>query len=310
VLAQLQRSVPAAAEAGHLDDFSGDLQVDVGDNGSPDVDAVVQRLQYRASALAGAAGGQFKTTPELLDYSVKTGVPPLRAINTPGFKSYLDQQQRNKESIARAGRSAAQERFDTNQAFKERTEMQHQEDRMHDRFVQSAEYKNVIPVTSAVENVRSLMGKKRYGPQDMAIIYAVVKALDPTSVVREGEFAAALRTRGLGDSWDYIKGRVEGKMLTETQAQQFLEVLEDVHGKYLNRLRGFYRAENARAKKRGLDPSMVTGDAENYLQSIPGFVPGEMAESRRGNGESKGRSPNGAGIDSAAFLKALEEEPD
>jgi hypothetical protein len=62
---------------------------------------------------------------------------------------------------------------------------------------------------------------------DMSLIYAFMKMNDPTSVVREGEFATAANTGGLDDKIINIYNRVrDGQMLTPDQRQQFLQAAD------------------------------------------------------------------------------------
>lgn len=79
---------------------------------------------------------------------------------------------------------------------------------------------------------------------DMSLIYAFMKMNDPTSVVREGEFATAANTGGLDDKIINIYNRtVDGQMLTPDQRAQFMQAadaqysdvaknVEDVNSRY------------------------------------------------------------------------------
>jgi hypothetical protein len=62
---------------------------------------------------------------------------------------------------------------------------------------------------------------------DMSLIYAFMKMNDPTSVVREGEFATAANTGGIDDKIINIYNRVrDGQMLTPDQRQQFIQAAQ------------------------------------------------------------------------------------
>lgn len=62
---------------------------------------------------------------------------------------------------------------------------------------------------------------------DMSLIYAFMKMNDPTSVVREGEFATAANAGGVDDKIINIYNRVrDGQMLTPEQRAQFLQAAD------------------------------------------------------------------------------------
>lgn len=62
---------------------------------------------------------------------------------------------------------------------------------------------------------------------DMSLIYAFMKMNDPTSVVREGEFATAANTGGIDDKIINIYNRVrDGQMLTPDQRVQFIQAAQ------------------------------------------------------------------------------------
>lgn len=62
---------------------------------------------------------------------------------------------------------------------------------------------------------------------DMSLIYAFMKMNDPTSVVREGEFATAANAGGVDDKIINIYNRVrDGQMLTPDQRAQFLQAAD------------------------------------------------------------------------------------
>jgi hypothetical protein len=62
---------------------------------------------------------------------------------------------------------------------------------------------------------------------DIGLVYGFMKMLDPTSVVREGEFATAQNSGGISDTvYNIYNKALSGKRLTEEQRQQFVQAAE------------------------------------------------------------------------------------
>jgi hypothetical protein len=64
-------------------------------------------------------------------------------------------------------------------------------------------------------------------PWDMAWVFAFMKTLDPTSVVRESEFEAAARSAGVKEEVSNIWKKIsEWKILTPKQSEEFKKIAE------------------------------------------------------------------------------------
>ena len=93
-------------------------------------------------------------------------------------------------------------------------------------------------------SVKALLEGKWTGPGDMGIIYEFMKALDPTSVVRESEYAAASKTGNIFLGWAArFNGtlRPEGGFMSEQVKKDFAGVLEkklDVSNKQVKVMHG------------------------------------------------------------------------
>lgn len=67
------------------------------------------------------------------------------------------------------------------------------------------------------------------GPASIAMVFKFMKALDPTSVVREGEFATAENSAGVPESVRNIYNKVmEGERLGDKQASQFVNTAKQL----------------------------------------------------------------------------------
>ena len=76
-------------------------------------------------------------------------------------------------------------------------------------------------------------GRTLKGPQDIAIVFKFMKALDPESVVREGEFATAANAGGVPVKVSNFYNKIlEGQLLTPELRDSFIEAARDaVEGK-------------------------------------------------------------------------------
>jgi len=93
---------------------------------------------------------------------------------------------------------------------------------------------------------------------DMAMLYSFFRILDPTSTVRETEYAAAASAAGLGDKVSgYIERIQRGEKLTPMQRQDFVRVGKELYRKKLDSQRGFDEGYISLAKTSGVDPDRV-----------------------------------------------------
>lgn len=110
--------------------------------------------------------------------------------------------------------------------------------------------------------IQSTLGAKKPNAQtDMAGTYMFMKSLDPTSTVREGEYATAQNAVGVPDrirnAWNKM---IDGEMLTDEQRSHMLGVGQEM---YTN-AESVYKQHRARygdiAKRWGVNPADVTAD--------------------------------------------------
>lgn len=83
--------------------------------------------------------------------------------------------------------------------------------------------KNTVGITNTAKDLEKL-GKVRSGPASIALVFKFMKALDPTSVVREGEFATAENSAGVDEKVRNVFNKLlNGERLGDVQIEQFIE---------------------------------------------------------------------------------------
>lgn len=143
-------------------------------------------------------------------------------------------------------------------------------------------------VQTAWENIQSA-ARSSSGAGDMSMLYAYVRMLDPTSVVRESEFAAAAASGSFGER---VQGAVQrvlsGERLPDTLRNSFLSEARNI---YNNNRRPYDRLERHYreiARRNNLNPDNIiapfaTPDVEPEPQ--PPAAPGIPGPGGRGTAE-------------------------
>lgn len=124
------------------------------------------------------------------------------------------------------------------------------------------EVKNYRTVAQSAQQVRQLASQPPSPQGDIALIYSVMKAYDPTSVVRETEFATAQNASSVPDqvrnSWNKA---LKGQRLNPRQRQEMAAAVESVAksaGQRYNSIEGQYRNY---AQEYGANPDRVAPKA-------------------------------------------------
>jgi hypothetical protein len=135
------------------------------------------------------------------------------------------------------------------------------------------------------ERMKSI-GKDATGASDLALVFSFMKVLDPTSAVREGEYANAQNTAGI-PGWvtaQYNKA-LRGEILSPDQRTKFLNTADKIYStayKKQERIRGDFTDKATRA---GVDPRDVLVDFGARAPEA-GAVPAEAVPTATGpNGQ-------------------------
>lgn len=86
--------------------------------------------------------------------------------------------------------------------------------------------KSTVEIKNTAKDLEKL-GEIKSGPASIALVFKFMKALDPTSVVREGEFALAEQSAGIPENVRNIYNKlIEGERLGDVQINQFIEAAQ------------------------------------------------------------------------------------
>lgn len=120
-----------------------------------------------------------------------------------------------------------------------------------------------------MEELAKKAEKNKTGANDMALVYAFMKAQDPGSTVREGEFAAAAQSGGFGASiQNYASKIASGQMLTPEQRSEMIKAARSAvnsQAREVDRIKAEYRD---RAQRFGVNPDLVTGSNVSPVKSV------------------------------------------
>jgi hypothetical protein len=148
---------------------------------------------------------------------------------------------------------------------------------MQNRYNSNQIVKDFNLAQSKYRDMEAIINTSVKGPADLALVYEFMKALDPTSVVREAEFASAANSGNIF-SGQYAKynGYLTsgGGFLPDEVRESFLDIAEQ---KFLNRQQEYnnFRGQiKTTATNFGLNPDDIIidydlSDNEDYLENLP-----------------------------------------
>lgn len=115
---------------------------------------------------------------------------------------------------------------------------------------------------------------------DISLIFAYMKMLDPTSVVREGEFATAQNAGSIPTSIQNIWNKaVQGTRLTPEQRTDFINQANKLYQSALQQQRQVDQTFEERSRQFGVPSSLVVRGQSSYLdtstQPTPSVLPPE-----------------------------------
>lgn len=102
-------------------------------------------------------------------------------------------------------------------------------DRIAAGFSGSPLVKEFNETQAQYQNIKDVLSRPWSGPGDMSVVYAFMRALDPTSVVRETEYANAAKSGNIFAGWAAkFNGKLnpDGGFLAPQVRQSFLSVIE------------------------------------------------------------------------------------
>jgi hypothetical protein len=100
---------------------------------------------------------------------------------------------------------------------------------------------------------------------DVSLIFAFMRMLDPTSTVREGEFATAANTGSIAESiWAKYNQALEGTRLADTVREDFVDRAQRIYNRAETEFGRIYSRYEAVAKRSDLSPENALID---YRQS-------------------------------------------
>jgi len=247
--------------------------------------------------IAGGAGSDPIQTPG--GGTLRQLAPPVR---TPSdMRGDAEFQYRQQQDVGQTQRAAANE---AREAAKVPREVANFSAEMKGKFEAQPVAREFRAIASAYTTIRDLVKQANANPQgggteDLGIIYSTMKALDPGSVVREGEFALAGQTAGLPQQLVAAITKVEkGGRLTPEMRGKFLglaqrlvvtkrEQFDAMAGSYRGLMQdgggnpdriaeapGSWRERASRDPRRALANAPQRGDAPSaavsYLKANPG----------------------------------------
>jgi hypothetical protein len=127
-------------------------------------------------------------------------------------------------------------------------------------------------VNDALKIIERLGTKENPTPQDIqALIYAFVKVQDPTSVVRESEYANAANAIALADKLGNLQTMyLEGKRLTPTQRKDMVETARVLREEAMSRYAALADSYESTATSFGMDPRLVVPNRLDSTGKVPG----------------------------------------
>lgn len=114
-------------------------------------------------------------------------------------------------------------------------------------------------INDALQIIERLGTKENPTPQDVqALIYAFVKVQDPTSVVRESEYANAANAIALADKLGSLQELyIQGKRLSQTQRKDMVETARVLREEAMSRYGALADSYESTATSFGMKPELV-----------------------------------------------------
>lgn len=227
-------------------------------------------MQPRAQGMLNAAAAGFEASG-WQDRPVSLG-QVLGRMGTAGMKAYIAAKDKaDKAAIDAAARKAAAEKaaFDRRLAIAQYEQKEREisgvsgektftkEKQLRGEFDKVA--KNFDEALLGFEKVqKAAMAETATGATDIALIFGYMKVIDPTSVVREGEFATAEEAGGVGAKVRNLYNKViKGERLPQNVRDQFVRAARSQFQPYLDMQKGIEARYTNLSESYNLDPSKI-----------------------------------------------------
>src|SRR4030095_7012223 len=169
------------------------------------------------------------------------------------------------------------------------------------QFDNRPEVKDYSILTNKYQTLQNTINRGLGGPGDLVAIYEFMKALDPTSVVRESEAEAALKSGNIFSGWAArFNGAFSphGGILPQQVKQDFLELVGQKMDVSRSQVKGLYQDYARRIEKiQGVEK----GTGSTFLTDYPGIFEGPEA------GKKPAETKAGAATGGTAKISTKEE---
>lgn len=113
-------------------------------------------------------------------------------------------------------------------------------------------------VEGAFSRIKAIQERGASGAGDMSLVFSYMKMLDPTSVVREGEYATAQNTEGVPSRiLNLYNKAVDGQFLTPDQRNEFTGLAEDFYKKSLSNVQNYAKTFEPTINQYNLDKNRI-----------------------------------------------------
>ncbi len=203
-----------------------------------------------------ASIGFRDTNPNSPTYGQATAGAPIQKQQSPdSIASNATSEANNRRSTAAsyANAQAVRDAASITTGFKNETDLRKE----FEGLPEVKNYKQAYPAYASIVDA----AKRNTTQSDINIVYGLAKLYDPTSVVREGEYATVANSPNIPEK---IKGYAQflagGGRLSEETKKQILAEAKGRIGSYEGEVRKAKTSYEGIAKKRGMDPANVFTD--------------------------------------------------
>jgi len=139
--------------------------------------------------------------------------------------------------------------------------------KLRDGYVNGS--KNYVAIRDAYSGIEAA-SKDNTGASDIAMVYGFMKMLDPTSVVREGEFATAANAGGIPDRVRAMYNNViNGQRLAPNVRAEFMQQAGRQFESAASRHAAYKKGYEDLATSYGFDPKLITPDLSGGVTAQP-----------------------------------------